>query len=87
MGAYSVPAVGVTEETYKTLQAPVGKRIWFAGEHMAGSKEYGSTHGAYKSGKKQASALVKCIKKGICLKYDETMKVNANCPQAKASGK
>lgn len=57
-GSYSYVAPGVTTETVKDLAAPVGDRLFFAGE--ATSLDYPSTvHGAYLSGIREANRIAR----------------------------
>jgi monoamine oxidase len=56
-GAYSFLAVGASPADYDTLAQPVGKRLFFAGEHT--QREYPSTvHGAYLSGERAANEIL-----------------------------
>ena len=73
LGAYANPTIGFYKGVYEALQAPIGTKLWFAGEHTAGEEDYAYTHGAYKSGKAQANALIKCIREGICPEYNATL--------------
>ena len=54
--AYSYPAVGMTGRTRADLAAPIGDRLFFAGE--ATHSDYPSTvHGAYLSGQREAERI------------------------------
>jgi monoamine oxidase len=56
-GSYSFLAVGATPEDYDTLAQPVGKRLFFAGEHT--QRDYPATvHGAYFSGERAAEEML-----------------------------
>jgi monoamine oxidase len=54
--SYSYPAVGMTDRTRADLAAPIGDRLFFAGE--ATHSDYPSTvHGAYLSGQREAERI------------------------------
>jgi monoamine oxidase len=54
--SYSYPAVGMTDTTRADLAAPMGDRLFFAGE--ATHSDYPSTvHGAYLSGQREAERI------------------------------
>ncbi|NJN20451.1 MAG: NAD(P)-binding protein [Leptolyngbya sp. RL_3_1] len=54
--SYSYPAVGMTDTTRADLAAPIGDRLFFAGE--ATHSDYPSTvHGAYLSGQREAERI------------------------------
>jgi monoamine oxidase len=56
-GTYSSPRPGSTSEDYDLLAAPVGLRLFFAGE--ATNRDYRSTvHGAYLSGLREADRIL-----------------------------
>ncbi|MEB3162409.1 MAG: FAD-dependent oxidoreductase [Prochlorothrix sp.] len=56
--SYSSPVVGITEQTRADLAAPVGDRVFFAGE--ATSVDYPATvHGAYLSGQASADQILR----------------------------
>lgn len=62
LGAYSNLAPGASGIDYDTLALPVSKRLYFAGEHT--HRTYPSTvHGAYLSGDRAASNILKDLKK------------------------
>ncbi len=59
-GSYSFLAVGATPSDYDTLAQPVGKRLFFAGEHT--QRDYPSTvHGAYLSGERVANEILSLL--------------------------
>lgn len=59
-GSYSFLAVGATPDDYDTLAQPMGKRLFFAGEHT--QRDYPSTvHGAYLSGERAAHEILSLI--------------------------
>lgn len=55
-GSYSSLAPGCTPDDYDTLAAPVGKTLFFAGEHTH-KKHPATVHGAYLSGVRAAKEL------------------------------
>lgn len=56
-GAYSFVAAGATPADYDTLAAPVGDRLFFAGE--ATSRDFAATvHGAYLSGLREGDRIL-----------------------------
>jgi len=58
--SYSSPGVGMTTETRADLAAPIGNRVFFAGE--ATDSDYPSTvHGAYLSGQREAQRIRQLI--------------------------
>lgn len=61
IGSYSFLAVGATPNDYDILAQPVGKRLFFAGEHT--QRNYPSTvHGAYLSGERVAGEILSLLK-------------------------
>ncbi len=60
-GAYSYNKVGATRKHFKALGKPVGKALYFAGEHTS-SKFRGTVHGAYLSGLRAAKQAVRAHK-------------------------
>lgn len=59
-GAFSYWPVGFTDENMRQMQAPVG-RVFFSGEHLD-PLHYGFVHGAFRSGQRTASDLLRCMK-------------------------
>jgi hypothetical protein len=55
-GAYTYHAVGSTPADIRTLQEPVGDRVFFAGEATSG-EHWGTVHGAYLSGLREAARI------------------------------
>lgn len=55
-GAYTYIAVGATPADIRTLQEPVGDRVFFAGEATS-SEHWGTVHGAYLSGLREAARI------------------------------
>ncbi|WP_049768821.1 flavin monoamine oxidase family protein [Roseiflexus castenholzii] len=56
-GSYSFLATGAAPNDYDTLAQPVGKRLFFAGEHT--HRDYPATvHGAYLSGERAANEML-----------------------------
>ncbi len=55
-GAYSFASVGVTRQDFEALAAPVGNRLYFAGEHTSAAYR-GTVHGAYLSGLREAARV------------------------------
>ena len=59
-GSYSHVAPGATSASYDALAAPVGQRLFFAGE--ATHREYrGTVHGAYLSGLRSADRILSMV--------------------------
>jgi len=63
LGAFSNWPIGVTDETYKNLAAPVD-RLYMAGE--ACTYNAGYVHGAYESGEEVALKLYDCMINNVC---------------------
>lgn len=60
-GAYSFLAVGASPTDYDMLAQPVGKRLFFAGEHT--QRDHPATvHGAYLSGARAAEEILSVLK-------------------------
>ncbi|XP_006856901.2 polyamine oxidase [Amborella trichopoda] len=64
-GTYTNWPIGVTEDDFDDLKAPVGP-LYFTGEHTS-KKFNGYVHGAYFSGIDTASLLLECLKYNLCL--------------------
>jgi len=61
LGSYSFLAVGAGPGDYDALAQPVGKRLFFAGEHT--HRDHPSTvHGAYLSGERAADEILSSLK-------------------------
>jgi len=61
LGSYSFLAVGASPADYDVLAQPVGKRLFFAGEHT--QRDHPSTvHGAYLSGERAADEILSSLK-------------------------
>ncbi len=61
LGSYSFLAVGASPADYDALAQPVGKRLFFAGEHT--QRNHPSTvHGAYLSGERAANEILSGLK-------------------------
>jgi len=61
LGSYSFLAVGASPADYDVLAQPVGKRLFFAGEHI--QRDHPSTvHGAYLSGERVADEILPLLK-------------------------
>lgn len=56
-GAYSYVLVG-GERAHEALAAPVGGKLWFAGEATAGGSEGGTVAGALQSGLRAAREIL-----------------------------
>jgi monoamine oxidase len=56
LGSYSYIPVGATPNDIETLAAPVGERLFFAGE-ATNHHYWGCTHGAYASGLREAARI------------------------------
>jgi len=62
-GSYSFLSVGARPDNYDVLAEPVGKRLFFAGEHT--HRDHPSTvHGAYLSGERAAGEILSSLKQG-----------------------
>lgn len=61
LGTYSYPVPGNTPKQFDRLSAPIGKRLFLAGEHTTFAFQ-GTTHGAYLSGIKAATQIAKAAK-------------------------
>ena len=55
-GAYTFIAAGATPADIRTLQEPLGDRIFFAGEATS-AEHWGTVHGAYLSGLREAARI------------------------------
>lgn len=70
-GAFSYWPVGFTENNMKEMQAPFG-RVFFAGEHL-NDLHYGFVHGAYNSGQRTGSELIRCMDDPLlCFRKQDT---------------
>ncbi|MCH8568843.1 MAG: FAD-dependent oxidoreductase [Balneolales bacterium] len=56
-GSYSSLSPGLKPKAYKQLARPLGKRVYFAGEHTH-KKHPATAHGAYKSGQRAAREIL-----------------------------
>ena len=65
LGSFSNIPVGVTEETFAELAAPVG-RVYFSGEATS-SRYFGYSHGAYFAGRDTANAILESLSTGDLL--------------------
>jgi monoamine oxidase/CRP-like cAMP-binding protein len=55
-GAYTFIAAGATPDDIRTLQEPLGDRVFFAGEATS-AEHWGTVHGAYLSGLREAARI------------------------------
>jgi monoamine oxidase/CRP-like cAMP-binding protein len=55
-GAYTFIAAGATPADIRTLQEPLGNRVFFAGEATS-AEHWGTVHGAYLSGLREAAGI------------------------------
>jgi len=55
-GAYTFIAAGATPSDIRTLQEPLGNRVFFAGEATS-AEHWGTVHGAYLSGLREAARI------------------------------
>jgi polyamine oxidase len=54
--SYGFPKIGAPSDTFEKLAEPVENRLFFAGEHTI-TKFYGTVHGAYFSGLREAARI------------------------------
>jgi monoamine oxidase len=62
-GSYSFAAAGARAGDFDLLAAPVGDRLFFAGEHTSESYR-GTAHGAYLSGTREAERIIALARRG-----------------------
>jgi len=59
-GSYTFAKAGVSPDTFKSFQKPIGNRVVWAGEHTS-PDYYGTVHGAYLSGLRAAKQVQRII--------------------------
>ncbi|KAI0032339.1 amine oxidase, partial [Vararia minispora EC-137] len=64
-GSYSNWPASLVTAHHTNLRAPVGDRLWFAGEATS-LKYFGYLHGAYFEGKEMGEIIARCVRAGVC---------------------